>query len=288
MEVHCCVEQQDLLAQIILDVLGSTFLSTPLADYVAAEALPSPDQLKYKILLKVWISEGPIGCVPRELKDLLLCVNRPRFRSSRASRRTRFSTCRPPTPTRAAQARSPLVSRARLPLPSQSHQGPKFKFSPALAKLLVYTIGVKYRGFNKKEVYPSSNMISLSERTANKVIKQGLGDVIKHNRSHLMRLYPNVTRLTSSNYEPTRYWASGAQLVSINWQSTGTSSQGPRQSAQRISDRPLAPQTRASGSTAPCLRVTAAAATFSNRPTSASRIRRRRTRQRAARCMSRC
>jgi hypothetical protein len=167
-------------------------------------------------------------------------------------------------------------------------KGPKFKFSPALAKLLVYTIGVKYRGFNKKEVYPSSNMISLSERTANKVIKQGLGDVIKHNRSHLMRLYPNVTRLTSSNYEPTRYWASGAQLVSINWQSTGTSSQGPRQSAQRISDRPLAPQTRASGSTAPCLRVTAAAATFSNRPTSASRIRRRRTRQRAARCMSRC
>lgn len=102
-------------------------------------------------------------------------------------------------------------------------KGPKFKFSPALAKLLVYTIGVKYRGFNKKEVYPASNMISLSERTANKVLKQGLGDVIKHNRSHLMRLYPNVTRLTSSNYEPTRYWASGAQLVSINWQSTGAS-----------------------------------------------------------------
>lgn len=100
-------------------------------------------------------------------------------------------------------------------------KGPKFKFSPSLAQLLVYTIGVKYRGFNKKEVYPSTNMISLSERTANKILKQGLSDVIKHNRSHLMRLYPNVTRLTSSNYEPTRYWASGAQLVSINWQSTG-------------------------------------------------------------------
>lgn len=53
MEVHCCVEQQDLLAQIILDVLGSTFLSAPLADHIADETLPSPEQLKYKILLKV-------------------------------------------------------------------------------------------------------------------------------------------------------------------------------------------------------------------------------------------
>lgn len=53
MEVHCCVEQQDLLAQILLDVLGPTFLSEPLPDFNSSETLPSPEQLKYKVLLKV-------------------------------------------------------------------------------------------------------------------------------------------------------------------------------------------------------------------------------------------
>jgi len=43
-------------------------------------------------------------------------------------------------------------------------------------------------------------------------------DLIKHNRTHVVRVYPNGTRLSSSNYEPHRYWASGAQLVAINWQ----------------------------------------------------------------------
>lgn len=118
---------------------------------------------------------------------------------------------------------SSVSSTLSLPPTVAAPKPARYKFSPALARLLVYTIGVKYRGFNKKEVYPASNMISLSERTANKVLKQGFGDVIKHNRTHLMRLYPNVTRLTSSNYDPTRYWAAGAQLVAINWQSTGAS-----------------------------------------------------------------
>lgn len=88
---------------------------------------------------------------------------------------------------------------------------------------LIYTIGVKFRGFNKKETYLPQHMVSLSEKTANKVLKASLADVIKHNRTHLMRLYPSVTRMASTNYEPIRYWAAGAQLVAINWQNTGQS-----------------------------------------------------------------
>ncbi|OJA15472.1 hypothetical protein AZE42_12919 [Rhizopogon vesiculosus] len=49
-------------------------------------------------------------------------------------------------------------------------------------------------------------------------MKQGMIDLIKHNRSHLVRVYPKGLRLNSSNYLPHRYWAAGAQLIAINWQ----------------------------------------------------------------------
>ena len=101
----------------------------------------------------------------------------------------------------------------------------KVRMSHALLGLLVYTVGVKCRGFNKKEVYAPEHLFSLSERTASKYIKQSLMDLVKHNKTHLVRIYPNGLRLNSSNYEPHRYWAAGAQLVALNWQTFGTSLQ---------------------------------------------------------------
>jgi len=97
----------------------------------------------------------------------------------------------------------------------------KVKMSLAVVSLLVYTVGVKCRGINKKEHYAPEHMFSLSEKTANKVIKQGMMDLIKHNRTHLVRIYPKGLRVNSSNYLPHRYWAAGAQLVAINWQTFG-------------------------------------------------------------------
>ena len=44
-------------------------------------------------------------------------------------------------------------------------------FSQALADLLVYTVGVEYRGFNKKEHYSVEHMFSLSGRKADKLLK---------------------------------------------------------------------------------------------------------------------
>lgn len=61
-------------------------------------------------------------------------------------------------------------------------------------------------------------MFSLSENVANKMTKLGMGELIKHTRTHLVRTYPKGTRLSSTNYEPHRFWAGGMQLVAINWQ----------------------------------------------------------------------
>ncbi|KJE90620.1 phospholipase C-gamma-1 [Capsaspora owczarzaki ATCC 30864] len=49
-ENHCCIEQQQVLATVFKDVFGDMLLTQVLDKN--AEQLPSPDQLKYKILIK--------------------------------------------------------------------------------------------------------------------------------------------------------------------------------------------------------------------------------------------
>ena len=111
------------------------------------------------------------------------------------------------------------------PLGTSQQEKPKPKMSLELVALLVYTVGVKCRGINKKEQYAPEHMFSLSENAINKIVKQSqtMMDLIKHTRTHLVRVYPKGSRIGSTNYEPHRYWAAGAQLVALNWQTFGTS-----------------------------------------------------------------
>lgn len=90
-----------------------------------------------------------------------------------------------------------------------------------LASLLVYTVGVKCHGIHPDVEYAPEHVFSLSENTANKQLKVSMLDLVKHNQGHLVRIYPKGTRVNSTNYQPHRYWAAGAQLAAINWQTFG-------------------------------------------------------------------
>ncbi|KAG8926409.1 Phospholipase C [Tulasnella sp. 418] len=236
-EIHCNMEQQEMVANIMKEEFGDAFITDHLPHRKETEAqngvqeLPSPDELKGKILLKaknlfvaesVEIqqkgvavdtessttetttssseSEGGALSKPRGLVDKLR-GKAPRLLGTPSS-----------PPTAAALARTGGTTATAL------GEKPKVKMSMALVALLVYTVGVKCRGFNKKEHYDTTHLFSLSERTANKILKQSMVDLIKHNRTHVVRVYPNGTRLKSTNFEPHRYWAAGAQLVALNWQ----------------------------------------------------------------------
>ena len=119
----------------------------------------------------------------------------------------RSATLSPPSPARNDSAVSLKAPKVKLAM------------SPALISLLVYTVGVKCRGLNKKEVYANNEMFSLSEGAANKMLKWAWWDLVKHARNHLVRIYPRgVKRVASSNFIPLRYWMGGAQLVALNWQ----------------------------------------------------------------------
>ena len=115
----------------------------------------------------------------------------------------------------------PRSNSARRPSDASEVSRLKPKMSPALVALLVYTVGVKCRGINKKEEYAPVHMFSLSENAANKMLKFGMMDLIKHTRTHMVRTYPKGMRVSSTNYEPHRFWCAGAQLVAMNWQTFG-------------------------------------------------------------------
>ncbi|KAJ4487998.1 PLC-like phosphodiesterase [Lentinula aciculospora] len=127
-----------------------------------------------------------------------------------------------PPPSSYSPGRPKAVISGRSSSSQRSYQSElpraKSKISPELLSLLVYTVGVKCRGINKKEVYRPEEMFSLSENMTNKMLKVGMIDLIKHTRGHLVRIYPKGTRVRSTNYLPHRYWSAGTQLVAINWQ----------------------------------------------------------------------
>ncbi|KAJ3506827.1 hypothetical protein NLJ89_g6652 [Agrocybe chaxingu] len=144
-----------------------------------------------------------------------------------SNQRTTFEADTRPRPANLTFASTPGTS-IPIPIPTPLSPAravtptprPKPKMSMALVALLVYTVGVKCRGLNKKEEYAPEHVFSLSENVLNKMLRYGNGmwDLIKHTKGHLVRTYPKGTRLSSTNYEPHRFWAAGAQLVAINWQ----------------------------------------------------------------------
>lgn len=55
-EVHCGIEQQDKIADIMMEVFGDALVQAPAEDRPKIEKLPSPEELKGKYLLKVVVS----------------------------------------------------------------------------------------------------------------------------------------------------------------------------------------------------------------------------------------
>lgn len=52
-EVHCSLPQQSLIASVMCDVFGDALIRAPVEGRPKIEVLPSPEDLKGKVLLKV-------------------------------------------------------------------------------------------------------------------------------------------------------------------------------------------------------------------------------------------
>ncbi|KAL1698581.1 PLC-like phosphodiesterase [Schizophyllum commune] len=208
-EVHCSVQQQDMIVEIMNKTFGDKLVKAPPDNRPKITTLPSPEDLKGKILLKA--------------KNLYIAAQLEAVQAQRAIDEAKALTSSSSSSSSDSEPGvrgeiHQLKAKWRKVRGKEEKPKPKPKMSMHLASLLVYTVGVRCHGLEHIEDYSPEYIFSLSERKAKKLMDADMARLVKYTQTHVVRIYPKGTRLDSSNYEPHLYWAAGAQVVAINWQ----------------------------------------------------------------------
>ncbi|XP_004635294.1 1-phosphatidylinositol 4,5-bisphosphate phosphodiesterase delta-1 isoform X2 [Octodon degus] len=194
LENHCSLEQQHVMARHLRAILGPMLLDRPL-DGVTSN-LPSPEQLKGKILLK---GKKFGGLLPPEGE------NGPEATVSDEDE--------------AAEMEDEAV-RSRV---QHKPKEDKLRLVQELSDLVIYCKSVHFGGFS--DAGPSRQafyeMVSFSENRALRMLQESGNSFVRHNVGHLSRIYPAGWRTDSSNYSPVEMWNGGCQIVALNFQTPG-------------------------------------------------------------------
>ncbi|KAJ8245941.1 hypothetical protein GJAV_G00261940 [Gymnothorax javanicus] len=185
LENHCSVEQQAVMAKHLRTILGEKLLSRPLNGQTL-QKLPSPEELKWRILLKGRkenFGAGKVDCC-----------------------------CGPED-----EARGSVKNKAE----KDPGKAVATKVSPELCELIVYCQGAPFLGFDQAAKQPPNQLMSFSESEALRLTKESGAQFVRHNTRQLSRIYPSGQRLQSSNFNPQEMWNGGCQMVALNFQTPG-------------------------------------------------------------------
>ncbi|NWY51118.1 PLCD4 phosphodiesterase, partial [Chionis minor] len=106
---------------------------------------------------------------------------------------------------------------------SPALQKDKESLAQALSDCVVYCKSVSFRGFQEARSHSRpSEISSLSEAKARKLMRDAGNEFVRHNTWQLTRIYPSGMRTDSSNYSPQEMWNVGCQIVALNFQTAGT------------------------------------------------------------------
>lgn len=103
--------------------------------------------------------------------------------------------------------------------------------APELAELGVYAQSVKPRDASWyvegriKDGPLEHHLINISESGLASHTAEHAAEIARHNTHHLMRVFPKGTRISSRNLSPIPFWAVGAQICALNWQTFGAGMQ---------------------------------------------------------------
>ncbi|KAJ9615394.1 hypothetical protein H2200_001469 [Cladophialophora chaetospira] len=186
LEVHASLDQQEVMVEIMSEVWSEYLV--PHQSGTEITALPSPDSLRRKILIKVkWAPNTETG----ESNDPIEHVQSNSTDGASESVQT--------SPEKRKKASKVL------------HK---------LSELGVYTRAYTFKQFSQPEAALPNHVFSLSEskvRDMHSDPSHGPA-LFDHNKHFLMRVFPKSTRINSSNVDPTFHWRMGAQMVALNWQ----------------------------------------------------------------------
>ncbi|KAL6902454.1 putative phospholipase C [Trichoderma evansii] len=246
LEVHCSPAQQAIMAEVIREIFGDKLVTEALDP--ESSKLPSPSELMERILIKV---KQPRMAARNETmsSDSLMgmrkrgnSVGSPLARSATAESNTAATTqSLPQSPMMAPVNGSRKFTGSSQKIntinegqvqellgnnsdsDSGSENGSTKGLSniiPDLGKLGVYCAGLKFSGFESPPAKKFNHIFSFMESSfaKNSKTKEDKMQLNIHNMRYLMRVYPDGTRLTSSNFDPLTYWRRGVQMAALNWQ----------------------------------------------------------------------
>ncbi|KAF2865143.1 PLC-like phosphodiesterase [Massariosphaeria phaeospora] len=254
LEVHCNPQQQVLMVKTMVEEFGQKLLVTPL-DWEST-ALPSPEELKGKILIKVKSASAEVDAKalanelsgrrrersfsspwsrPVQLNDSIIpdspLLSSPpsmsppeRTTSFWASPRASTTSTNNTAPTSAPMSSSDDSDSPHATVDSKRSRRTKKSKTSNIVKLLgelgVYTRGVKFTDFQCHDANTFNHVLSFNERDLDSLTKTAESKqlVEEHNMRCLMRVYPRSARIDSSNFQPLRFWRRGVQMAAMNWQ----------------------------------------------------------------------
>lgn len=182
LEVHCCAHQQAVMVSIMEEAWRGLLVA---GDEAQPDSLPSPDELRGKILIKV--KYVPPGASVAEADELASGDDE-------------------------GHASPPAAKGAKSQKPS--------KIIAELSRLGVYTQAVSFKAWTQAEATMPTHIFSLAEKKFLDHHKRNAAELAEHKKHYLMRVYPSGLRIGPSNLYPPIFWGAGAQVVALNWQQT--------------------------------------------------------------------
>ena len=188
LEVHASLEQQEIMVEIMHEAWKGMLVDISDMSVFDVHHLPSPEQLRRKILIKVkWTSASKDGS-----------SNDPHD----------------------AQQASPATSDDERSggKETAAKKNKATKLLQALSHLGVYTRAYSFKHFDQPEAEIPTHVFSLSEAKVVDMQESHSAALFDHNKHYLMRTYPSGMRVNSSNVDPCFLWSQGIQIVALNWQ----------------------------------------------------------------------
>ncbi|OBS24283.1 hypothetical protein FPOA_04829 [Fusarium poae] len=190
LEVHCCSSQRDIMAQIMIDVFGSSLITEPIPGCL--RTLPSPSQLQGNILIKAKMPQDT-GSKDSGQED--------GDAVSKDHKQNEVDS-KPESRVGSASVTHHLQREGRQ--------------EDLLQRLAIYGAGKRLP--HSDAIDSHKNFIySISETKFKKRIskEQSIGLI---GTQHMVRVYPDPNRVDSSNFDPLKCWQHGVQMVALNYQ----------------------------------------------------------------------
>uniref|UniRef100_A0A4W6DSK7 1-phosphatidylinositol 4,5-bisphosphate phosphodiesterase n=1 Tax=Lates calcarifer TaxID=8187 RepID=A0A4W6DSK7_LATCA len=236
-ENHCSKPQQYKMAKYCEEIFGDLLLKQPLENYPieAGRPLPSPNDLKRKILiknkrLKPEVEQKQLEAFKKHMEAgetntpaIIMGEENEDDTENGQSVCVRNVKWLIVIHTGKEEERSNSIKKVEdseeALIAQYTYVGATTNIHPYLSAMVNYAQPVKFQSFDvAEERNIHHNMSSFNESVGLGYLKTNAIEFVNYNKRQMSRIYPKGGRVDSSNYMPQIFWNAGCQMVSLNFQ----------------------------------------------------------------------